>query len=192
MVRCRLILQVFAERHHDHYACKQTEFPCKHKTSKTLEASFNTRSKSYAPQPATLAGQEETPRWLSSIPKCLQSHNCCPALKSPQKSTAATTQATEGAPKPLLRMNTRMSVTFSEERTQSAKQCLRVNPGSSIKHCWLSQILTPAQKGVCPTHCSPKGKAQHSKGCCSPTTLSWHRLPHQATLCPFPVTPVNF
>lgn len=141
-----------AGRHHDHYARKQRELSCKHKTSKTLEASFNTRSKSYAPQPATLAGQEETPRWLSSIPKSLQSHNCCPALKFPQKSTAAT-QATERAPKPLLRMKERMNVSFSEERTQSAKQCLWVNPGYSIKTIsGFSQILTPAQKGVCPTH----------------------------------------
>lgn len=47
---------------YDHYGCKQREFLCKHKNSKTFEISFNTRSKSYAPQPATLAGQEETPR----------------------------------------------------------------------------------------------------------------------------------
>lgn len=170
-------------RHHDHYACKQREFPRKHKNTKTFEAGFNTKSKSYAPQPATLAGQEETPRWLSSIPKCLQSRNCCPAQKFPQKSTAPT-HGTEWAPKPLHRMNKRMNVSSSEARTQSAKQCLWVNPGSSIKHFYtcFSQILTPPQQGVCPTHCSPKGKAQHLESCCSPTSLSWQRLPHQATL----------
>lgn len=109
-------------RHHDHYACKQREFPRKHKNTKTFEASFNTKSKSYAPQPATLAGQEETPRWLSSIPKCLQSRNCCPAQKFPQKSTAPT-HGTEWAPKPLHRMNKRMNVSSSEARTQPSSAC---------------------------------------------------------------------
>lgn len=54
--------RVPADIHYDHHASKQREFTCKHKKGKTFEAGFNTMRKSYAPQPATLAGQEETPR----------------------------------------------------------------------------------------------------------------------------------
>lgn len=146
MVRCRVILQVLpapAGKHYDHCACKQREFTCKHKNSQTFEGSFNTRSKSYAPQPATLAGQEETPRWLSSIPKCVQSRNCCPAQKFPQN-----IHCTQTCHSQTPSQNKRCS----EARAQSAKLCLWVNPGSSTQHFYtcFPQILTPAPKGSLP------------------------------------------
>lgn len=176
MIRCRLILQVFlapAGIHYDHYACKQREFTCKHKNSKTFEVSFNTTSKNYAPQPATLAGQEETPRWLSSIPKCVQSRNCCPAQKFPQNIHCTHTHPSQSPSQ-----NKRCS----EARAQSAKQCLSVSPGSSVWHFYTcsSQILTPASKGSLPnTLCSPGRESPAlQKLLQSPTTLSCITKPH--------------
>lgn len=128
--------------HYDHHASKQREFTCKHKKGKTFEAGFNTMSKSYAPQPATLAGQEETPRWLSSIPKCVQSRNCCPAQKFPENIHC--THTWHGVTSQPSLQKERLP----EARKQPAKQCLGVNPGPSNKHFYssLSQILTPAPK----------------------------------------------
>lgn len=171
MVRCRLILQVFlapAGIHYDHHACKQREFTCKHKNSKTFEASFNTRSKNYAPQPATLAGQEETPRWLSSIPKIVQSRNCCPAQKFPQNIHCTHTHPSQSPSQ-----NKRCS----EARAQSDKQGLSVSPGSSVQHFYTcsSQILTPASKGSLP---NTVFTWRESPALQKPTTLSCITKPH--------------
>lgn len=166
--------------HYDRYACKQREFTCKHKTRKTFEASFNTTSKSYAPQPATLAGQEETPRWLSSIPKCMQSCNCCPAQKLPQNTHCTHTR--HGVTSQIPSWNKRCS----EARTQAAKQCLWVNPGSSSIHFYncFSQILTPASKGCLSNtlFVHLKRKPSTSNAAAGSKALSWQRLHHQAAL----------
>lgn len=182
MVRCRLILQVFPvfqqtytmiimplSKENSHVSIKKV---------KHLRLVLIPWVKAMHPSLQHLQGRKRHPDDWAQFPSACN-HVIAVQPRSFQKTFTAPTHGTEWPPNSLCRRNGCLKQGSSQP---SSAWEWTLDLLSNISTALFPKFLHQPQKSICPTHCSPKEKAQHFKSCHRVQQPCWWRLHHQATL----------